>query len=157
MSRTVSSNPHIAQALSFARDNATHTYSRKLTRRMLRGRERTVAVHVFTPRQARQQTPALALLSGGALTPSANYYALGPNLMTSNPHRVLVFPDTPGTDVRSHPGLSDPAGRNWYVCSSNGSFPAGCPATVAFAAAGRGAVRGAGAVTVARPEPRSRR
>lgn len=97
MSSVISRNPYIAQALSFARDTATHTYSRKLTHRVLRGRERAVAIHVFTPRQAPPRTPALALLSGGALTPNANFYALAPNLMTSNPHRVLVFPDTPGT------------------------------------------------------------
>ena len=97
MTTSLPGNRYVASAMAFAADNATHVHSLRRTSRLVRGRERSAAVHLFTPRETSRPRAAVALIPGGALTPEANFYALGPNLMAANPRRVFAFPDTPGT------------------------------------------------------------
>jgi hypothetical protein len=68
-------NRYVANAMSFAAGNDAHVCTLRLASFPVLGRERQIAVRVASPREAPRSLPALALLSGGALMPEANFYA----------------------------------------------------------------------------------
>jgi pimeloyl-ACP methyl ester carboxylesterase len=91
-------NRYVARANAFSRDRATHTYELLSTGLLVKGRSRQIAAELFRPTGAREGLP-VALFAGNGLTPAANFYALGPELMERSPHRTFVFVHAPGTGL----------------------------------------------------------
>ena len=99
MTTSLPGNRYVASAMAFAADNATHVHSLRRTSRLVRGRERSAAMHLFSPRETSHPRAAVALIPGGALTPEANFYALGPNLMAATLAGSSRSPTRPGPAI----------------------------------------------------------